>query len=89
MRGELTGSPRAISATLARMAAMLPEAEEYEFAGGLPADVVEYRLGRLLDAGFPVALATVLADLRDVDLHHARGLLERGCPPDLAGRILL
>ena len=30
-----------------------------------------------------------LATRLDIDLHTARELLERGCPPDLAAQILL
>jgi hypothetical protein len=55
---------------------------------GLPADVVDWRRCRLLEAGFPSALATVLARTRDVDVHALLQLVDRGCPPELAARIL-
>lgn len=55
---------------------------------GPPADVVEWRRCRLLEAGFPVALATVLAADRHVDVHALLGLVDRGCPPELAARIM-
>jgi hypothetical protein len=55
--------------------------------GGPPADVVEWRTCRLLEHGFPAALAARLA--RDpVDLHALLELVDRGCPPELAARIL-
>ena len=55
--------------------------------GGLPVDVVGWRAGRLQDAGFPSALAESLARRR-VDLHALLQLVDRGCPPHLAARIL-
>ena len=51
-------------------------------------EVVEWRRRRLLDAGFPSPLATVLAADVRVDLHALFQLVERGCPPALAARIL-
>ena len=51
-------------------------------------EVVEWRRRRLLDAGFPSPLATVLAADFRVDLHALFQLVERGCPPALAARIL-
>ena len=47
-----------------------------------------YRLNTLINAGYPVRIAEQLA-VSDADLHVAVQLLERGCPPGLAGRILL
>lgn len=55
---------------------------------GPPVDVVDWRRCRLLEAGFPVGLATVLARTRDVDVHALLQLVDRGCPPELAARIL-
>ena len=52
-----------------------------------PVDVVRWRAGRLRDAGFPSALADALACQR-VDLHALLQLVDRGCPPHLAARIL-
>lgn len=51
--------------------------------------VEAWRLRTLIDAGYPVAIAEKLAVDLDVDLHQAVRLLERGCPPRLAGDILL
>jgi hypothetical protein len=39
-------------------------------------------------AGFDAALATELAQDAAVDLHELLVLLDRGCPPELAARIL-
>jgi hypothetical protein len=54
---------------------------------GTPVDVVRWRASRLRDAGFPERLAGRLAHER-VDLHALLQLVDRGCPPDLAARIL-
>ncbi len=58
-------------------------------AGGRQhAELVSWRFDYLLRAGLDSALAqTVAADLR-WDLHALLQLLERGCPPALAARIL-
>ena len=50
--------------------------------------VVSWRRGRLLDAGFGFELADELAGEFRVDLHALLELVERGCPPSLAARIL-
>jgi hypothetical protein len=54
---------------------------------GRPVDVVAWRACRLREAGFPDALATALASQR-VDLHALLQLVDAGCPPELAARIL-
>ena len=54
---------------------------------GPPADVVLWRRCRLLEAGFPDPLATRLANAA-VDVHALLQLVDRGCPPVLAARIL-
>jgi hypothetical protein len=51
-------------------------------------DVEAWRLRRLVDAGFPLWLALELAATPGVDLHALFALLDRGCPPELAARIL-
>jgi hypothetical protein len=49
----------------------------------------EWRRRRLLAAGFDEQLAGQLADERaGIDLHELLVLLDRGCPPPLAARIL-
>jgi hypothetical protein len=53
-----------------------------------PAGVVRWRVDRLLAAGYDGESALVIALDRDVDLHDAVGLLERGCPVELALQIL-
>src|SRR5690349_4804250 len=56
-------------------------------SAGPPLDVVEWRLCRLREAGFPSALAASLARM-PVDLHALLELVDAGCPPELAARIL-
>ena len=54
------------------------------------ADPVErWRLEALMKAGYPPWDALVLSRRDDVDLHDAVALMELGCPPELAVRILL
>jgi hypothetical protein len=50
--------------------------------------VVRWRRDQLVDAGFPRALAAMLAENPHYDLHALIELVERGCRPDLAVRIL-
>ena len=50
--------------------------------------VTSWRVEQLLAAGYDAEAALVLALDRDVDLHLAVSLLERGCPPDTALQIL-
>jgi hypothetical protein len=51
-------------------------------------DVRSWRLCWLLDAGFDRPLAERLAATPAVDLHALLELVDRGCPPALAARIL-
>jgi hypothetical protein len=53
------------------------------------ARVERWRTEELVRAGYDPAAAAELAQRTDVDLHHAIGLLVRGCPAELALRILL
>ena len=55
---------------------------------GPPIDVRAWRRCRLLEAGFPDDLARMLAGTPSVDLHALLQLVDRGCPPELAARIL-
>jgi len=48
----------------------------------------DWRQRRLVAAGFDAQLATQLAHDGLVDLHELLVLLDRGCPPELAARIL-
>jgi hypothetical protein len=50
--------------------------------------VTSWRVERLLEAGYDGEAALVLALDREVDLHLAVSLLERGCPADTALQIL-
>lgn len=50
--------------------------------------VVTWRRKQLLDAGFSLEAAEKLARDCGVDLHALLDLVERGCPPPLALRIL-
>jgi hypothetical protein len=50
--------------------------------------VTSWRVERLLEAGYDGEASLVLALDRDVDLHLAVSLLERGCPADTALQIL-
>jgi hypothetical protein len=52
------------------------------------ANVFAWRRQRLRHAGFDAALADGLSRELGVDLHALTGLVERGCPPPLAARIL-
>jgi len=51
--------------------------------------VERWRTEELIRVGFDPDVATVMALEPGVDLHAAVDLIARGCPPDLAARILL
>jgi hypothetical protein len=53
------------------------------------AKVLEWRVVQLFRAGYDPEEAGLLAVHTDVDLHEALRLVERGCPPKTALRILL
>ena len=53
------------------------------------AKVQGWRLHVLVEAGYPIELAEAMAADGEVDLHDAVELLESGCSPDIAARILL
>jgi hypothetical protein len=50
--------------------------------------LVAWRIERLREAGFPDQLAASVARDARYDLHELLGLTDRGCPPELAARIL-
>jgi hypothetical protein len=52
------------------------------------ANVTSWRRDRLIEAGFPLPLASRLARDSRYDLHAVIELVERGCPPELALRIV-
>jgi hypothetical protein len=51
-------------------------------------DVASWRRRRLRAAGFEPALAESVAHDSAMDLHALLSLVDRGCPPHLAARIL-
>ena len=52
--------------------------------------VVDWRLHRLLEAGYETTAAAAIAVKREIDLHEAvRLVTEKGCPPERAAAILL
>ena len=51
--------------------------------------IERWRAAELERAGYEPRAAGRLAVRHDVDLHTATDLLERGCPPELALKILL
>ena len=51
-------------------------------------DVIAWRGRRLVEAGFSSPLAAVLAADARMDLHALLELVDRGCSPELAARIL-
>jgi hypothetical protein len=59
-----------------------------ECSGRTPLDAVAWRRCRLLEAGFPAPLADVVSADARLDLHALLQLVDRGCPPDLAVRIM-
>ena len=51
-------------------------------------EIEAWRTDVLRQAGFEAPLARRLAANADVDLHDLLELVDRGCPPELAARIL-
>jgi hypothetical protein len=51
-------------------------------------EVLRWRRDQLVAAGFEPSLAGVVARRHGYDLHALIELVERGCPPELAVRIL-
>jgi hypothetical protein len=60
--------------------------EQVDQRGG--SEIVTWRRRQLVHAGFPRALAAEVANDAAYDLHALIELVERGCPPALAVRIL-
>jgi hypothetical protein len=60
--------------------------EQLDRRGG--SEIASWRRRQLVHAGFPHALATEVAGDAAYDLHALIELVERGCPPTLAVRIL-
>jgi hypothetical protein len=57
-------------------------------SSGPPIDVRSWRRCRLLEAGFPADVSEAVAADSRFDLHALLQLVDRGCPPELAVRIL-
>jgi hypothetical protein len=57
-------------------------------SSGPPIDVQAWRHCRLLEAGFPPVLAEAVAADPRFDLHALLQLVDRGCSPELAVRIV-
>lgn len=53
------------------------------------AEVLAWRFDALCRSGYDLDAAAILAAHVEIDLHDAVGLVKRGCPPNLATRILL
>jgi hypothetical protein len=51
--------------------------------------VTRWRAGELMRAGYDPQAAVELAEQPEIDLHLALELVERGCLPQVAARILL
>jgi hypothetical protein len=51
-------------------------------------EVLFWRRGLLVEAGFSPSCAARMAGDPRIDVHVLIELVERGCPPDLAARIL-
>ena len=51
--------------------------------------VERWRTEELIRVGFDPDIAALMAMEPGVDLHTAIDLIDRGCPPDIAARILL
>jgi hypothetical protein len=69
---------------------MLREAERLRHPGqDEELSILAWRIAVLDRAGYDEGDAVLLAAVRAVDLHLAADLLQRGCPPETALRILL
>jgi hypothetical protein len=68
---------------------MDPELENESRPGRrVPHDIMQWRRTRLVRAGFTPEVADELAADGGYDLHELLELVDRGCPPALAARIL-
>ena len=57
-----------------------------KMATGVRHEVVRWRREQLTDSGFPLSVASRLAQNARYDLHALIELVEHGCPPHLAVR---
>jgi hypothetical protein len=70
------------------MSAMMGQPRSQDAGPAAHVAIGEWRRRRLAAAGFEPGLAADLADDPGVDLHELLTLLDEGCPPGLAARIL-
>ena len=66
----------------------MPAAHDIDIVETETERVERWRTAELMRVGFPGDDAVALGARFDVDLHQAIELVQRGCPPDLALRIL-
>jgi hypothetical protein len=59
-----------------------------KLAKGVRPEVVRWRREQLTESGFPLSVAARLANDARYDLHALIQLVERGCRPELAVRIV-
>jgi len=88
--GKTVSAPRSKQVMTTKQPARTPRPPQTLspcLSAGPPVDVRGWRRCRLLEYGFPPALAERLADQR-TDLHALLQLVDRGCPPELAAQIL-
>ncbi len=65
-------------------------AAQFEQLGSVQAeDVLRWRFRELVRVGFDPCDAMILASHVEIDIHAAGDLVERGCSPETAARILL
>jgi hypothetical protein len=57
-------------------------------AKGVRHEVIRWRREQLTESGFPLTVAARLAEDARYDLHALIALVERGCRPELAVRIV-
>jgi hypothetical protein len=58
------------------------------FRSGASPEVVAWRRSQLVGAGFDPGTANAFARTESLDLHALIELVERGCTPELAARIM-
>jgi hypothetical protein len=87
MHGQLNASKGKTQAAAVANPAMTSDTTSYDMRSEFGA-VVGWRRGRLLAAGLVPDLAARLARDCGIDLHSVLDLIDGGCPPVLAARIL-
>lgn len=72
---------------------VMSEQRQFEMVDAVEQDeisrVLEWRYTQLVHGGYGPSEATELATHVEIDLHEALDFLLRGCPPDIASRILI